>query len=152
EWRHRRPDRGRRALSVATEFGSRRQGRGNVLDRRVNLYDVLQVSVNAGPEVIRAAYRALAREYHPDVNPSPEAARHMRQLNAAYHVLSDPARRARYDTVRGRWAQTRTASARGPANPRTVRRRSSSMTGSSVAIGHALPMRRTSGPHPGRVL
>jgi hypothetical protein len=69
-------------------------------ERRVNLYEVLQVSVKACPEVVQAAYRALARSYHPDVNSSPDAARQMRQLNAAYGVLSDPARRAKYDAMR----------------------------------------------------
>src|SRR5690349_5037707 len=68
--------------------------------RQLNLYEVLQVSANASPEVVQAAYRVLARAYHPDVNQSPHAARMMRQLNAAYKVLSDPARRARYDAQR----------------------------------------------------
>lgn len=69
-------------------------------ERRINLYDVLQISVKACPEVVQAAYRALARSYHPDVNPSEDAARQMRQLNAAYGVLSDPVRRAKYDAMR----------------------------------------------------
>ncbi|TME24815.1 MAG: hypothetical protein E6I75_28335, partial [Chloroflexi bacterium] len=56
-----------------------------------NLYEVLQVSPEANTEVIRAAYRTLARSQHPDVNPDPDATRHMRRLNAAYHILSDPA-------------------------------------------------------------
>jgi hypothetical protein len=73
-----------------------------ISDRRINLYEVLQVSPKAGPEVIQAAYRALARTYHPDRNASPDAARQMRQLNAAYGVLSDPERRARYDAIRQR--------------------------------------------------
>src|SRR5258708_6410283 len=75
--------------------------------RRVNLYEVLQVSPKAGSEVIQAAYRALARTYHPDVNDAPDAARQMRQLNAAYGVLSDPDRRARYDAMRSRPARAR---------------------------------------------
>jgi hypothetical protein len=68
--------------------------------RQLNLYEVLQVSAKASPEVVQAAYRVLARAYHPDVNGSPYAARMMRQLNAAYKVLSDPARRAKYDAQR----------------------------------------------------
>jgi DnaJ-domain-containing protein 1 len=78
-----------------------------IADRRINLYEILQVSPKAGPEVIQAAYRALARTYHPDVNASPDAARQMRQLNAAYGVLSDPQRRARYDEIRQRPARLR---------------------------------------------
>src|SRR3954447_26120785 len=76
-------------------------------NRRINLYEVLQVSPRAGQEVIQAAYRALARTCHPDVNAAPDAARQMRQLNAAYGVLSDPERRARYDAMRQRPARAR---------------------------------------------
>ncbi len=42
-------------------------------------------------------YRKLAQRYHPDVDPSPEAAERMREINVAYEVLHDPIRRARYD-------------------------------------------------------
>ncbi|MCC6173983.1 MAG: DnaJ domain-containing protein [Chloroflexi bacterium] len=58
---------------------------------------MLQVSPWCEPEVITAAYRALARSRHPDVNRGPDAEEEMRRLNAAYHVLSDPLQRARYD-------------------------------------------------------
>jgi curved DNA-binding protein CbpA len=61
------------------------------------LYDMLQVSPTASSEVIHAAYRALARGNHPDVNPSVTAAQRMLHLNAAYDVLGDAQRRARYD-------------------------------------------------------
>jgi hypothetical protein len=62
-----------------------------------DLYAVLQVHANAEPEVIEAAYRRLARKYHPDVNPAPDAEARMRALNHAHAVLSEPARRAAYD-------------------------------------------------------
>ena len=95
--------------------------RGAGTERRLNLYEVLQVSTSACPEVVHAAYRALARSYHPDVNPGEEAARQMRQLNAAYHVLSDPERRARYDTVRIRPMRARRpAESPVETRPRTV--------------------------------
>jgi hypothetical protein len=61
------------------------------------LYDVLQVSPWCEPEVIQAAYRALARTRHPDVNRDPDAEDQMRRLNVAYQTLSDPVRRMRYD-------------------------------------------------------
>ena len=47
---------------------------------------------------IRAAYRALAKQHHPDLNPhSPAAVRHTQELNAAHEILSDPELRAAYD-------------------------------------------------------
>jgi len=58
---------------------------------------VLQVSPWCEPEVIQAAFRALARTRHPDVNRSVDAEEQMRRLNVAYQTLSDPALRARYD-------------------------------------------------------
>src|SRR4051794_34333897 len=64
---------------------------------RGTLYDVLQVSPWCEPEVVQAAYRALARSRHPDVNRDPDAEDQMRRLNVAYQVLSDPMRRVRYD-------------------------------------------------------
>jgi hypothetical protein len=63
-------------------------------------YRILQVAPNADLEAIHAAYRRLARRYHPDLNPQPEAAERMRAVNAAYGLLSDPARRAAYDAQR----------------------------------------------------
>lgn len=65
-----------------------------------DLYRTLQVDPSADLETIRAAYRRLARAYHPDLNPRPEAAVRMRAINAAYAVLSDPAQRAAYDARR----------------------------------------------------
>jgi len=62
-----------------------------------SLYDILQVSPTASQEVIHAAYRTLARGFHPDVNSGPAAAAAMARLNAAFYVLGDHARRADYD-------------------------------------------------------
>jgi hypothetical protein len=63
-------------------------------------YRTLQVDPSADLETIQAAYRKLARANHPDLNARPEAAVRMRAINAAYAVLSDPARRAAYDARR----------------------------------------------------
>jgi len=60
-------------------------------------YDVLGVSKDATQDEIRRAYRRLARKYHPDVNDSPEAADHFKEINEAYHVLSDAEKRRAYD-------------------------------------------------------
>lgn len=63
-------------------------------------YEVLQVHPSADAEVIESAYRRLSRKYHPDVNPNPDATARMQELNEAWSVLGDPAKRREYD--RGR--------------------------------------------------
>nr|WP_150321507.1 J domain-containing protein [Enterobacter hormaechei] len=56
-------------------------------------YDNLKVSQEAPVEVIQAAYRTLAKKYHPDLNrDNPDAEKIMQILNEAYEVLSDPVR------------------------------------------------------------
>lgn len=62
-----------------------------------DLYAVLGVNRAADATEIKSAYRRMARQYHPDVNPDPAAAKKFAVLNEAYHVLSDPARRTWYD-------------------------------------------------------
>lgn len=63
-------------------------------------YDTLQVAPTASSEVIRAAYKALIQQYHPDRNPDRTklATAVTKMLNEAYEVLSDPGRRAAYDS------------------------------------------------------
>lgn len=65
-------------------------------------YAILQVHPEAETIVIEAAYRRLAREYHPDVNESPGAHERMVAINEAFQVLSDPKLRLEYDQSRGR--------------------------------------------------
>jgi hypothetical protein len=65
-----------------------------------DLYHLLGVAPDAEREVIDAAYRAMARKYHPDVNRAPDAPRRMQAINDAYAVLRDPAQRAAYDRTR----------------------------------------------------
>jgi len=65
-----------------------------------DLYAVLGVARDAEREVVDAAYRALARKYHPDVNRAPDAAGRTRALNEAYRVLHDEGLRAEYDARR----------------------------------------------------
>lgn len=63
-------------------------------------YRTLQVTRDAEPEVIERAYKALCFKYHPDRAGSGrqhESTRRMQSINAAYEVLRDPVRRARYD-------------------------------------------------------
>ena len=63
----------------------------------VDHYDVLGVAREASSEDIKKAYRRLARELHPDVNPSEEAAERFKLVTHAYDVLSDSQQRERYD-------------------------------------------------------
>ncbi len=60
-------------------------------------YDVLGVSRQASQDEIKRAFRRLARQYHPDVNKSPDAEAKFKEINEAYEVLSDPDKRAAYD-------------------------------------------------------
>lgn len=63
-----------------------------------SLYDILGVTKTATSDAIRAAYRKLARKYHPDVNPGDKAAEErFKKVSAAYDVLSDDKKRAAYD-------------------------------------------------------
>ncbi|WP_248149616.1 molecular chaperone DnaJ [Microbacterium aoyamense] len=60
-------------------------------------YEVLGVSRDASVDEIKKAYRRLARELHPDVNPGEEASERFKEVTHAYDVLSDPKQRERYD-------------------------------------------------------
>ena len=62
-------------------------------------YRILGVDRNATQEEIKKAYRRLARLYHPDRNPDPEAEEKFKEINEAYHVLSDEERRREYDRI-----------------------------------------------------
>ena len=63
-----------------------------------NYYEVLGVSPSATEDEIKRAFRALARQYHPDANQDdPGAAERFKEINEAYETLRDPERRRRYD-------------------------------------------------------
>jgi curved DNA-binding protein CbpA len=64
-----------------------------------NYYRILQIDPSADPDVIVAAYKRLSLKYHPDTNRSPDANQRMQEINEAYRVLSDPAKRAHYDEI-----------------------------------------------------
>jgi molecular chaperone DnaJ len=62
-----------------------------------DLYEILGVRRDAAASEIRAAYRKLARELHPDVNADPADQERFKEVTGAYEILSDPAKRRRYD-------------------------------------------------------
>ncbi|NUL83368.1 MAG: J domain-containing protein [Armatimonadetes bacterium] len=67
-------------------------------------YAVLGVSKKATEREIKAAFRKLARQYHPDVNPgNAEAESKFKEVNQAYEVLSDPEKRKAYDRYGEQW-------------------------------------------------
>lgn len=63
----------------------------------MNFYDVLEVHPKASADVLRAAYRALVKQVHPDV-PGGDRKR-FEEVEAAWRTLSDPAKRAAYDAT-----------------------------------------------------
>jgi len=60
-------------------------------------YEVLGIAKSTSPEEIKAAFRKLARQFHPDVSEEPEAEEKFKEINEAYAVLSDTDKRAAYD-------------------------------------------------------
>ena len=69
-------------------------------------YEVLGVGKEASEKEVRTAYRRLARQYHPDVNPGdPDAEAHFKEINEAHQVLSDGESRKQYDRHGAGWRQ-----------------------------------------------
>lgn len=67
-------------------------------DQKRDYYEVLGVSRSAGEDEMKKAYRKLAKQYHPDMNPgNAEAEARFKEVNEAYEVLSDKDKRAKYD-------------------------------------------------------
>jgi molecular chaperone DnaJ len=60
-------------------------------------YEVLGVARDASPDDIKKAYRRLARQLHPDVNPDPDTQERFKEVTKAYEVLTDPKKREMYD-------------------------------------------------------
>src|SRR5258708_33336836 len=69
-------------------------------------YEVLGVPRNASDADIKKAFRKLARQYHPDVAKTKKGAEEkLKEINEAYEVLSDPAKRKKYDELGPNWKQ-----------------------------------------------
>jgi curved DNA-binding protein CbpA len=82
----------------------------------IDLYEVLQVSDTAEPETISRVYRIFAQRYHPDNQETGNEAR-FREITEAYHVLSNPEKRAQYDATSQKQRKERwRVVAEGPAS------------------------------------
>lgn len=89
----------------------------------IDPYATLGVPRGASQREVKRAYRRLARRYHPDLRQDAETTARMQQVNQAWEILSNPARRASYDagpspsaTARGHWAASRQAAPMGAAS------------------------------------
>ena len=67
------------------------------MSEKRDYYDVLGIGRDADERALKAAFRKLAQQFHPDVNPDPGAESKFKEINEAYQVLSDPQKRAAYD-------------------------------------------------------
>jgi DnaJ-class molecular chaperone len=74
------------------------------MDTFIDYYAALDVDANASPAEIKAAFKKLALQYHPDVYKASDANERMSQILEAYRILSDRAERELYDSQRARRA------------------------------------------------
>ena len=88
------------------------------LQSKQNPYEVLGVQANASTAEIKAAYRALVKQHHPDAGGDEHT---ILALNAAWEVLGDPQRRAHHDCLRGGAAPHRSAAQSAAAASRAAR-------------------------------
>ncbi|OAN36339.1 molecular chaperone DnaJ [Chloroflexus islandicus] len=80
-------------------------------------YAILGLSPDADDQAIKQAYRKLARQYHPDVNPGDkQAEERFKEINEAYQALSDPERRRKYDELRSYYQRWQRSGGRGDFN------------------------------------
>jgi DnaJ-class molecular chaperone len=81
-------------------------------------YGILGLAKSASDKDIKQTYRKLARKHHPDVNPGDKAAEaKFKEINEAYEVLGDPAKRKKYDELGANWRQYEQAQAAGGGAP-----------------------------------
>ena len=105
-------------------------------------YKILQVDPSADPEVLEAAYKRLARKYHPDMNKSPDATLRMQELNAAYGILRNPVKRTQYDRERASQPSRPDSKYEEERRKReeadAAQRRADEIVGMGTEAGHAL--------------
>jgi curved DNA-binding protein CbpA len=108
-------------------------------------YAVLAVARDASAQEVARAHRRLAKQSHPDLHPGSEAAARMRRINRAWRILSDPARRARYDQahppseVAGHWSAPRAGGASRTAGWSVAAARATTATYAGTIIRPAYP-------------
>lgn len=71
--------------------------------RYQDYYEILGLERGCTQKEVQAAYRKLARKYHPDVSKEPDAEERFKQIGEAYEVLKDPEKRERYDSLGNAW-------------------------------------------------
>ena len=111
-------------------------------------YAIMGLNAQAGGDEIKKRYRELARRYHPDVNPKPEAAQKIKEINEAYSVLGDAERRASYDGDRVFEARMTASAATPSAAPRPATPSPPRPAANTNRPGGARPYRPT--PQPNR--
>lgn len=73
----------------------------------IDYYKILGIDKNTQQDEIRSAYKKRAKQFHPDLHPNdPKAKAKFQALNEAYDVLSDPAKRKKYDQYGEHWKET----------------------------------------------
>jgi DnaJ-class molecular chaperone len=81
-------------------------------------YQTLGVAKTATDKEIKQAFRKLARKYHPDVNPGDKGAEaRFKEINEAHEVLSDPAKRRKYDELGANWRMYEQTQSQGGGDP-----------------------------------
>lgn len=80
-------------------------------------YAILGINKNAAKKEIKKAYLQLAKKYHPDVNPDPDAEERFKEVYEAYEVLHDEEKRKRYDGLDGTWEPDQYAANPGGNGP-----------------------------------
>lgn len=79
-------------------------------------YAILGVAKHASQDDIQAAYRKLARKYHPDINQAPEAEDKFKEIGEAYEVLKDTEKRGLYDQYGTDWKAAQQQGGTGPGD------------------------------------